>query len=64
MGLFQLIKQRWTSQTTLPQIADEIRRRVRWKRFGNECDIGPQRLLPPRLEDISVPAESQWSSHT
>jgi len=24
MGLFQLIKQRWTSQTTLPQIADEI----------------------------------------
>ena len=24
MGLLQLIKQRWTSQTTLPQIADEI----------------------------------------
>ncbi len=24
MGLFQLIKQRWTSQTTLPRIADEI----------------------------------------
>ncbi len=24
MGLFQLIKQRWTAKSTLPQIADEI----------------------------------------
>ncbi|MEO8493938.1 MAG: hypothetical protein ABI614_02635 [Planctomycetota bacterium] len=24
MGLFQIIKRRWTSRTTLPQIADEI----------------------------------------
>lgn len=24
MGLFQLIKQHWTSQSTLPQIADEV----------------------------------------
>ena len=27
MGLFQVIKQRWTSQTKLPQIADEIAER-------------------------------------
>ena len=27
MGLFQVIKQRWTSRTRLPQIADEIAER-------------------------------------
>jgi len=39
MGLFQLIKQRWTSQTSLSQIADEIAERcieTVWQRVQHQ----------------------------
>ena len=39
MGLFQLIKQRWTSQSTLPLIADDIAERCLeavWQRVQHQ----------------------------
>ncbi|HUG70098.1 MAG TPA: hypothetical protein VMM76_20275 [Pirellulaceae bacterium] len=45
MGLFQLIKRRWSSHTTLPQIADEIADRCIdgvWQRVQYEIGtLGP-----------------------